>query len=85
MLVDSIAALLGRFAFRYGREEQLHDRIADVLGVKREQIEGVRNPTEGLIERIDTGENQLRRLAEAYLQGRGLKVPASNVTTLEPA
>lgn len=60
--------------------------IADVLGVKREQIEGVRNPDEGLIERIDTGENQLRRLAEAFLQGRGVKVPTpTSVVDLEPA
>lgn len=31
MTVDSLAALLGRFAFRYSSEEQLHQRIASVL------------------------------------------------------
>lgn len=46
--------------------------VAEVLGVKREQIEGVRNPGEHLVERIDTGENQLRRLAAEFLKSHGL-------------
>lgn len=58
--------------------------VADVLGVKREQIEGVRNPEEGLIERIDTGENQLRRLAESFLEGRGLTAPARPTADVLP-
>jgi SNF2 family DNA or RNA helicase len=46
--------------------------MIDVLGVKREQIEGVRNPGQALTERIDTGENQLRRLAHDFLAARGM-------------
>lgn len=42
--------------------------VSDVLGVKREQIEGVRNPDDNLIERRDTGGNQLRQLAEKFLR-----------------
>ena len=49
--------------------------VSDVLGVKREQIEGVRNPGDNLIERRDVGENQLRMLAKQFLQDRGEKVP----------
>lgn len=45
--------------------------MADVLGVKREQIEGVRNPNDPLVERVDTGENNLRRLAMEFLSRRG--------------
>lgn len=57
--------------------------VADVLGVKREQIEGVRNPGENLIERRDVGENQLRVLAQEFLKSRGLSVPvADNISTL---
>lgn len=44
--------------------------VAEVLGVKREQIEGVRNPRMGMAERIDTGESQIRRLAQAFLRSR---------------
>lgn len=42
--------------------------VSDVLGVKREQIEGVHNPGEHLVERRDIGENQLRQLAQRFLK-----------------
>lgn len=58
--------------------------VADVNGVKREQIEGVRNPDEGLIERIDIGQHQLRRLAEEFLAGRGIAVPPPEVPSIAP-
>ena len=45
--------------------------MTDILGIKREQIEGVRNPNSGIIERIETGENDLRKLARDFLQSRG--------------
>ncbi len=49
--------------------------MAEVLGVKRGQIEGVRNPDSALAERIDTGENHLRQLARQLLNSRGIEVP----------
>lgn len=45
--------------------------VIDVLGVKRQQSEGVRNPSGPLAERIDIGQNALRRLATEFLQKRG--------------
>jgi SNF2 family DNA or RNA helicase len=45
--------------------------VMDVLGVKREQIEGVRNPGLGMAERVDLGESQIKVLAEAFLTSRG--------------
>ncbi|MFL1449377.1 SNF2-related protein [Pseudomonas tritici] len=50
--------------------------VLDVLGVKREQIEGVRNPGKNLVERADIGENQLRALAKRFLTDAGIEVPA---------
>lgn len=50
--------------------------MAAVLGVKREQIENVRNPDVGLVERIDTGENNIRAMAREFLARRGEKSPA---------
>jgi SNF2 family DNA or RNA helicase len=47
--------------------------MVDVLGIKREQIEGVRNPNRALVERVDTGENNIRRLAREFLKKRGEK------------
>lgn len=55
--------------------------VSDVLGVKREQIEGVRNPGDNLIERRDVGENQLRLLAKQFLQGQGEHLPEDPVPT----
>lgn len=48
--------------------------MAEVLGIKRVQIEGVRNPDMALTERIDTGENNLRRMAQEFLRARGAEV-----------
>lgn len=50
--------------------------VSEVLGVKREQIEGVRNPGVGMAERIDNGENSIRRLAAEFLSARGVAAPA---------
>lgn len=55
--------------------------VSDVLGVKREQIEGVRNPGEHLVERRDIGENQLRQLAQRFLKERGASTPDSKAPT----
>lgn len=49
--------------------------VSEVLGVKFEQVESVRNPGGGLIERIDNGENQIRKLAAAFLTARGEALP----------
>lgn len=57
--------------------------VSDVLGVKREQIEGVRSPGEHLVERLDVGENQLRALAQQFLQQQGVALKTTNVTTME--
>lgn len=51
--------------------------IVDVLGLKREQSDGVINPGGPLAERVDTGENQLRALAAEFLKSKGVAVAAS--------
>lgn len=42
--------------------------IAETLGLKREQIEGIRNPNQDLIERLDVSGDRTKKLAEFYLQ-----------------
>lgn len=57
--------------------------MAEVLGLKRDQIEGVRNPDMALAERIDNGENSLRRLARQLLASKGVEVrDPENVTPI---
>lgn len=41
--------------------------MADVLGVKRSQVEGLRNPDEDLIEKLDRSGDRVRTLAEQFL------------------
>ena len=42
--------------------------VADVLGIKREQIEGVINPDRPLVEALDRGEHNLKKLAQHFLE-----------------
>lgn len=58
--------------------------MVDVLGIKREQIEGVRNPGGALVQRIEDGEAHIKRLAREFMERRGELVPAA-VTTITPS
>jgi hypothetical protein len=49
--------------------------VSDVLGLKRQQIEGVRDPKAELVEQLDVGEDRIKLLAEGLLRQRGLPVP----------
>jgi len=42
--------------------------VADVLQIKKQQIEGTRDPEAELIESLDTGEDNIKRLAERFLK-----------------
>jgi SNF2 family DNA or RNA helicase len=53
--------------------------IAETLGLKREQIEGIRNPNQDLIEKLDTTGDRTKKLAEFYLNRiGGLKILKSD-------
>lgn len=59
--------------------------MAQVAGVKYEELEGVINPDGPLIERIDLGENALRMLAADFLRSQGIALPPSQtVSQLQP-
>lgn len=51
--------------------------VADVLGVKRGQIEPVRNPG-GATDLVQVDEDRVRRLAEDYLRQRGMTMPQAS-------
>jgi SNF2 family DNA or RNA helicase len=44
--------------------------ICDVLGLKKAQIEGVRNDSDDLVQKLQTDTGHIRKLAEAYLNGQ---------------
>lgn len=59
--------------------------VSDVVGLKREQIEGVRNPDSALAEITETGEHHLRQLARNLLERHGQPVPGETpILTLRP-
>jgi SNF2 family DNA or RNA helicase len=67
-------------AFYLVSESGADPYMAEVLGVKREQIEAVRNPDMALAERIDTGGNSIRRMAREFLMRRNEPIPSHKET-----
>ncbi len=52
--------------------------MADVLGIKRQQLEGVINPDIELLQKLQVDPGHMRRLAEAFLAQRGIAPPAAH-------
>lgn len=42
--------------------------VMDALGIKRGQLEGIRDPNAALVQKLQTDPDRIKRLAEAYLQ-----------------
>lgn len=64
--------------------------MVDVLGVKRGQIDGIRDPNAGLVEQLSVDPGHIRRLAESYLRSAGagpalIAVPEQADVVTEPA
>jgi SNF2 family DNA or RNA helicase len=49
--------------------------VSEVLGLKREQIEGIRSPGAPELEELQTDGGHIRKLAEHYLKKAGIKLP----------
>lgn len=49
--------------------------MADVLSLKKTQIEGVRDPTAELVEKLSVDADHIKRLAESFLAKRGEHAP----------
>jgi SNF2 family DNA or RNA helicase len=54
--------------------------VVEMLGLKREQKEGIMNPTRDFLERLDDGGDHVKRLAEAYLKQIGQRMPVERIT-----
>ena len=46
--------------------------MADVLGLKKQQIDGLRDPYADIVERLESGGANVKKLAEEYLRQRGI-------------
>lgn len=51
--------------------------VIDVLGLKKEQIEGVVDPNVEIVEKLEVDGDRIKRLAASYLEQRGLVLPAA--------
>jgi hypothetical protein len=45
--------------------------LQETLGLKREQIEGIRNPNQDIIEKLDVSGERAKKLAAYYLERVG--------------
>ncbi|HEX8747429.1 MAG TPA: hypothetical protein VF717_09525, partial [Pyrinomonadaceae bacterium] len=59
--------------------------IAEVLGIKRHQIEGVREPNADLVEKLAVDGDHIRRLAETYLSYGARRTQQPLPINAEPA
>lgn len=53
--------------------------IADILGLKKGQIDGVRDPDAELVETLTVEPGSIKRLAQAYLDHQGVVLPAITI------
>lgn len=56
-------------------EDGADPAIAEALGVKRQQVEGIRNPGQDFLEKLETSGEHAKRLASLYLKQRGIAAP----------
>ena len=49
--------------------------MSEVLGLKREQLAGIRDPKQNMIEKLQTDGNNAKKLAEHFLKSKGIVVP----------
>jgi superfamily II DNA or RNA helicase len=49
--------------------------MADILGIKKQQLEGVRDPNQDLVTKLQIEEDYIKRMAERFLADHGIEVP----------
>ena len=58
------------FAYYLLSEEGSDPVVADICGLKRQQLEGIRDPSAEMLERLTVDPDHVKKLAAAYLKGR---------------
>lgn len=51
--------------------------VAEKLGLKTSQIDGIRDPEKGLVEKLQADPDRIKDLARKYLERVGQPVPAA--------
>lgn len=79
-ILDSLGPV---FAYFLLAEDGSDPVMADVLGLKRAQIDGVRNQHQELVEELTVDPNHIKTLAAAYLAKLGVALPAAEPAEFE--
>jgi SNF2 family DNA or RNA helicase len=58
--------------------------VADVLGLKKQQADGIRDPNADLMESLPVDEDRVKRLARGFLKQLGERVPEDDVAKVLP-
>jgi SNF2 family DNA or RNA helicase len=56
-------------------EEGTDPVMGDILGVKKQQLEGIRDPNQDLVTKLQVETDYIKRLAEKYLTDHGIPIP----------
>ncbi len=64
-------------------EEGSDPIISDILGIKRQQLEGINSPTDDFIEQLTVDPDYIKRLAEDFLRKQGEQIPLPGITEEE--
>jgi SNF2 family DNA or RNA helicase len=54
--------------------------MSDVLGIKKQQLEGIRDPNQDLVSKLQINSNYIRDLAAKFLTDNGIELPKSEET-----
>lgn len=57
--------------------------VSDVLGVKKQQIEGIRDPNQELVTQLQIDPDHIKKLAEKYLTDHGVPLPQPEPKEIE--
>ena len=49
--------------------------MVDVLGLKKQQIDGIRDPNQDLVTKLQVDPNHIKMLAEKFLKDHGIALP----------
>jgi hypothetical protein len=64
----------GSVAYYLVSEDGSDPIVADVLGIKKQQIEGLKDPNMDLVEKLEVDPNHVKKLAQHILESKGIEI-----------
>jgi SNF2 family DNA or RNA helicase len=67
----------GSVAYYLVSEDGSDPIVADVLGLKKQQIEGIKDPDQELVEKLEVDPDHVKKLAKHILDAKGISLESS--------